>query len=210
MKNALKVIFSLILVIIFLVFCGLLFTMFSVGAWLHTYRAFTSKTLVAEIQVSEAKTDENGYEYFDLQLRPKKQQSGLLTILTSNKPGIDEYEETSDYTLYGDHFEIGGEIIKFDDFWVLLNLKNIYKVTRLEGDYTDTKKASQAAEAGLRSLYELNGGTDAYWRRLQNHEGDYEFLVDSVYGNFSTKFVQDETKTYNLYITEDGFILDEK
>ncbi|MBN1332016.1 hypothetical protein JW978_03975 [Candidatus Dojkabacteria bacterium] len=208
MKNTLKIIFSLILIIILLVFCGVFIVIISFASWLHTYRVFTAKTLVAEIQVSELKTDENGYEYFDLTYRPKKQQSGLLTILTSNRPGIDEYDESASYTLYGDHFEVGGEIVKFDDFWLLLNLENIYKVTRLEGDYTDVKKANIAAEQGHRSLYELNGGTDEYWKRLQRNEGDYEFLVDSIYGNFATKFVQNEAKSYNLYITEDGFILD--
>ncbi|MBD3280158.1 hypothetical protein GF389_01375 [Candidatus Dojkabacteria bacterium] len=210
MKNTIKIIFSLVLVIIFLVFCGVFFVMMSFGSWLHTYRVFTQKSLVAEVEVSELKTDENEFEYFELIYRPKEQQSGLLTILTSNKPGVDEYDEAQRFTLYGDHFELGGEIVKFDDFWTLLNLENIYKVTRLEGDYTDAEIASDAAAGGLRTLHELNGGTDDYWRQLQKNEDNYEFLVDSVYGNFATKFVQDETRTYNLYVTEDGFILDEK
>lgn len=206
-KKFVKVIFSLILTIIFIIACFLAFIMFSFASWLHTYRAFTQKKLVAIIEVQPSKKDERGFEYTTLTYKPVKEESALIRMLTGSNSESEDFDGDKEYKLYGDHVELGGEVVKFNDFWTLFNLKSIYKVTRLEGDFTDAETAKKLPSEE-RSVYELNGGTDDYWKRLQKNTSDYDFLVDTVYGSYATKFVQDEPQTYGLYITEDGFLLD--
>lgn len=209
MRRPIKIIVSLVLVIAFLLICFVAFAVFAFGSWLHTYRSFTQKTLVAEISVSEIKREDNGLEYFELSYVARKDESALTKMFTSREEE-DGFEDELVYKLYGDHFEIGGEVVKFNDFWVLFDLRNIYKVTRLEGDFTDVDMANKVAEQGNRTIFELNGGIDDYWKLFQENEQSASFLVDSVYGSYATRFVQNEPKEYNLFITEDGFILEEK
>ncbi len=207
MKKTGKIILSLSLSLLFVVVCFLIFAIYSVGIWLHTYNVFTKKDLVAEIKVSKIMT-EGEYEYSEIEYKPIKQESALISVLTSRKNSQNEYDQVQKYKVYGDHFEIGGEIVKFNDFWLLFNLDTVYKVTRLEGDYIDPEK-SKNVDADHRSVFAINGGTDDYWKTLQKNQSKYSFFVDSVYGSFSTKYIQNEEKTFGLYITEDGFMLDE-
>lgn len=207
MRNLVKVIISLCLLIVFLIACFVSISAFLIGGWLHTYKVFTQKKLVAVVEVGEEKVDEDGLEYFDVTYKAVDDKSALIIMFSPGSKKDKQFAQSQDYTVYGDHIEVGGEIIKFNDFWQLFNLRNIYKVTRLEGDYSDIEKA-KSLSGEKRSIFALNGGTDEYWRHLQEREEDYDYLVDSVFGNFSTKFVQDEPREYGLYITEDGFILD--
>ncbi len=206
-QKLLKVIFSLVLTIIFIMACFAAFIIFSFASWLHTYKSFTQRRLVAVIEVQPSKTDQSGFEYTNVTYRPVKEESALISVLNPGNSDEEELGNTQEYKLYGDHFEVGGEIVKFKDFWNLFNLRNIYKVTRLEGDYTDASTA-KSLPSEKRSVIELNGGTDDYWKRLQRNTQDYGFLIDTVYGSYATKFTQDETQKYGLYITEDGFLLD--
>lgn len=194
---------SFVLAILFVVLCFMLVIGFSLGSWLHTYKTFTQKRLVAVIEVSELKED-GEKTYADIKYRPVDDQSAFAKILTSKTSEGESFEEEQNYLIYGDHFEIGGEIVKFNDFWHLFNLRNIYKVSRLEGDYVN----ATSDVSSERTVIQLNGGTDNYWKEFQRNQERYSFFVDSVYGNFATRFIQDEPETYSLYITEDGFILD--
>ncbi|MBD3280321.1 hypothetical protein GF389_02240 [Candidatus Dojkabacteria bacterium] len=207
MKTFAKVTISLLLIIIFLVTCFAGFVMFSFGSWLHTYKTFTQKELVAVVEVGALEVDEQGYEYTNVKYKPVKDHSALTKVFSSRNYDDNEYGQEKEYKMYGDYIEVGGQMVKFRDFWNLFNLKNIYKVTRLEGDYIDPTTAKELP-AEKRSIEEINGGIDDYWKMFEENDDDFDFLVDSVYGNFSTKFVQQEERTYGLYVTEDGFILD--
>jgi len=208
MKNLIKIIITLTFLLIFVVVCFISFAGLSFGAWLHTYRTFTQKDLVAVIEVEGLQISEDGYEYTNVKYKPIKDSSALTKIFSSREAKEGEYTQEQEFKIYGDQIEVGGEFVKFNDYWNLFNLKNIYKVTRLEGDYSDAEKASNLP-TGKRTVIALNGGTDDTWKFLQKRADDFGFLVDSVYGNFSTKFIQEEDQEYGLYVTEDGFILDD-
>lgn len=208
MKNAVKIILSLCLVIVFIMACFLVFAGITIGGWLHTYRTFTQKELVAVIEVDGMEIDDNGLEYSTIVYKPVKDQSALTRVFSSKESDKVEYEEPEKYKIYGDQVEIGGEFVKFNDFFNLFGIRNIYKVTRLEGDFSDPEIAANL-EKGERTVYALNGGTDDYWKYMQENSSRVDFFVDSVYGSYSSKFVTDEKVQYGLYVTEDGFLLDE-
>ena len=180
----------------------------AIAGWLHTYRAFTQKDLVAVIELEGIQVDEEGYEYTTVKYKPVKDKSALTSIFSSREFNSDEYDAVQEYKIYGDQVEIGGDFVKFGDHLTLLGIKNIYKVTRLEGDFSNPDKAANLPQ-GKRSVIGLNGGTDDYWKFLQENTEDMDFVVDSVYGSYSSKFIRGEKTTYGLYVTEDGFILDD-
>ncbi len=206
MNKLIKIIISLVLILIFVLTCFFAFVLFSFASWLHTYKAFTQKNLVAEITVSPVKKDEEGFPYAVVKYKEVKDESALMKILTSK----DEEEvlgEEKEFKIYGDSFEIGGQVVKFNDFWYLFNLHSIYKVTRIDGRFMDTEVERNLPKE-KRSIYDINGGTDDIWKKLQRNESKYDFLVDTVMGSFSSKFFEENEVRYNLYISEDGFILD--
>ncbi|KKQ36236.1 MAG: hypothetical protein US52_C0004G0002 [candidate division WS6 bacterium GW2011_GWA2_37_6] len=207
-KKLIKVIISLSLFIVFLVVCFALFAVFSIAGWLHTYKTFTQKELVAVVELEGMQIDEQGYEYTTIKYKPVKDQSALTSIFSSREGDGDQYEETKEYKIYGDQVELGGDFIKFSNALNLFGIKNIYKVSRLEGDFSNPDKAANV-EKGKRTVYAINGGTDDYWKFLQENTEDMDFIVDSVYGSYSSKFIRGEKTTYGLYVTEDGFILDD-
>ena len=207
-KKLIKIIISLALILLFVLTCFFVFVIFSFASWLHTYKAFTQKNLVATITVSPIQYDEEGLSYANVTYKEVNDESALIKILTSNDEK-DGFLEEQEFKVYGDSFEVSGQVVKFDDFWYLFNLKSIYKVTRLEGEFMDIDIEKNLPN-DKRSIYEINGGVDDFWKKLQKNEDKYDFLVDTVMGSGASKFFEDETKTYNLYITEDGFILEEK
>ena len=203
-KSFIRLTITLVLIIVLLV---LLLAADSVGftaVWLQTYKAFTKERLVAEISVTEQK-NENGQETFELNYKAVNEESALLKIFKKESEEKDRFGEDVSYTLKGNQFEIGGEVIKFNNWTTFLGFETIYKVSRLESDYEDAADA-QSRE---RTVIELNGGTDSYWKTLEKNQENLSSLVDTVYGSYAGKFVQDENMTYGLYITEDGFILDD-
>lgn len=204
-KSFYKLTISLVLIISALVIILILVVSSFTTIWLHTYKAFTKEKLVAQITVSEQFTDEDGFDTFNIVYRPVDDESALVRLLT-NEGGSSGFEEKSEYMFLGDEFEVGGQVIKFNNWVTLLGFDTIYKVTKIEGDFTDVEQARNAPE---RSIEELNGGVDPQWKYLQENEENLDFLVDTVYGSSASKFILREEKIYRLYITEDGFILDE-
>ena len=206
MKKLIKVIISLALTLAFVLICFFVFAVFSFASWLHTYRAFTQKTLVAQIEVSPVKKDKEGIPYAIVEYKEVQDESALVKILTS-KDKENTFGDTQEFKIYGDSFEVGGQVVKFKDFWYLFNLHSIYKVTRIDGNFNDIQLEKNISN-DKRSIYELNGGVDDFWKKLQSNESNYDFLIDTVMGSYSSKFFEDQARVYNLYITEDGFLLD--
>ncbi|MBN1916017.1 hypothetical protein JW796_03450 [Candidatus Dojkabacteria bacterium] len=206
-KSFTKLTITLLLIIISLVLLLGLGGSVAAGIWLHTYKVFTKEELVAEIIVGEQMKDENGNEYFEFEYKQVKEKSVLEDIFSKDEE-IEQtrFEKAEEYMAYGDQIKVGGEVVKFHNWLIFLGFETIYKISRIEGDYDSVEKARNAPE---RSVFELNGGTDSYWKGLEKNKGKYNFAVDTVYGSFASKFVQDEERIYGLYITKDGFLLDE-
>jgi len=208
MKKSLKIIVSLILTIAFLLLCFGLFIVFSFSAWLHTYKAFTTKKLVAVVEVGPEQKDAQGYEYTEIKFKQVEQKSALTSIFSSRKDKDNQFTAESSYKVYGDQVDVGGQFVKFRDFWNLLSIKKVYKITRISGEYSDSNKEKNAPN-DKRTVIDVNGGTDSYWKTFQANQKQYSFLVDTVYGSSASKFAQRETRTFGVYATEDGFLIDE-
>jgi len=168
--------------------------------WLNTYKAFTKEELVAEITVTDKPGDE-----FAVELKQVEKPAAFSGVFNKTSNEKDRFGDIQNYVMRGDQFELGGEVVKFNNWMTFLGFETVYKLSRLESDYSDVAEA-QTSE---RSVNELNGGTDSYWKNLEKNQKNLKFLVNTVYGSYAGKFVQNGTVNYGLYITEDGFILDE-
>lgn len=217
MKTLIKVIISLVLLIVLLIACGAIISIGFVGAWLHTYNAFTSKTKVAEVVISEQKEDENG-EYIDVEFTPVKAESAWSRVFFSDKSN-DEIGETQYYKLYGDTVHIGGPIVKFEDELILLNFKTIYKVSKIFARYNiDNELEINRNETQQQmSSYDLNGGIDSTWKNMHEVLGDgslkgsvYDLFVDTTQLDVPGQFAANQPREYNLYITNNGFLWEQK
>jgi hypothetical protein len=202
-KTLIKTIFTLSLVIVFLMTCIVSILTVGVSMWLHTYKALTKKTLVAEITTSELKYEDD-IPYFDVTYKQVQQKTAFQRIFSRGNEETTHYELTEDYKVYGDRVEVGGEIIKWNDWLNLLGLDTIYKISRLKGNYSDTELEREAE----RSVYDLNGGVDSIWKTLQKNEESFSFLVDSVYSSAGMKFVEDKDVKWGVYVTTDGILID--
>ena len=203
MKKMTKVILTLSLIIVFLVTILFGVVIFGFSFWLRTYRAFTKKKLVAEITTSALMYEED-IPYSEITIKQIDSQSALISMISRRDDSEGNYDEDVQFRGYGDRFEVGGEVVKWNDWLNIVGLDTIYKFSRLEGDYSDIVFERTAEH----SAYDMNGGIDSFWRTLQRNEEKYSFLVDTVYSSAALKFVEDEEVVWGLYITEDGFLLD--
>jgi len=202
-KSLLKVILALVLIIVLLVSCTFGIITFGFSLWLHTYNVFTQKKLIAEVTTTKLQ-DDNGVPYFDVTYKEVRQKTALEYIFSSDEDSALQYEESITEKVYGDRVELSAEMVRWNDWVTFLGFDTVYKVSRLEGDYSDTKLEKTEEH----SVYDLNGGIDSFWKTLQKQEKTLSFLVDSVYTSAALKFVEDEEITWGLYITEDGLLLD--
>lgn len=214
MKQATKIILSLTLFIVFLFACFALVTFGFVGAWLHTYRVLTARTPVAQVIVSEQKEDENG-EYVDVIFTPVQAESAFSRIFFTGGDTNDELGEPQEYKLYGDTVHIGGPIVKFEDELILFNFETIFKVSKIFARYNidNEQEINRNEVQQQQSSYDLNGGIDSTWTDIHETLGDgsvqgtiYDWFIDTTQLDVPGQFVTEEERTYNLYITNNGFL----
>ena len=198
-----KIIAILILVLVVVV-VGLVATF---GLWLQTYRAFTARTLVAQIEVSELFSDENG-PYMNVVYIPYEQQSALAHIFTSDDDT--PLGEPQEFKIYGDTVYIGAPMVAFHDSLIVLNFETVYKVATIYGRY-DLNNEMERNRTEI-SSFELNGGVDGTWRAFRNRQGDfpYDLFVNTVQMTAAGQWGdEDQPRTYNIYMTVRGFEWDE-
>jgi hypothetical protein len=193
-KGLLKTIGVLTGIIIALVIGIIILSVVWFQAWITTYRAFTQKELVAVIETSDLKYN-GDTPYFELT---------YSQVVSGSNEENPEYEFSEKFTIQGDRFEVGGEFIKWHNWLTLIGVDPAYKVSRVEGDYSDIDLENSKPH----TAFELNGGVDDSWRVLQNNEETFSWLVDSVFISFAGKFVEEENQRWGLYVTEDAFIID--
>lgn len=202
-KTFLKLTLTLILFICFL--CVVIFGIITISTsiWLHTYKTFTQKKLIAEVTTSKLMF-ENSLPYCEIRYRETYYPSAFESIFSKQKSETISFTEDQEFKVYGDRFEIGAEVIKWNDWLNLLGIDTIYKVSRIKGDSSETELENEATH----SAYDINSGVDSTWKYLQKNEEKFSFLVDTIYTSSALKFAEDEEMTWGLYITEDGLILD--
>lgn len=216
MQNLLKFLVKLGLFVSFVASCFIVISIVFFSIWLQTYTVFTQKTPIAELKVSEIKKDEKG-EYFEVEYNQYSINNAFTTWILGNEPKINTQQQSlkENFKIYGDQFWIGGPIIKFHDNLILINFKTIYKIGEIGGRYNDLQREKNKTE-DMFSIFELNGGY-LDWKEIQedlqkeNIKGKiYNMLIDSMQLSSSGKFVTNKSQQYILYITNNGFFLDEK
>jgi hypothetical protein len=126
------------------------------------------------------------------------QNSQLMTVtytpITNGQPGTSQT-----FTVYGDQWQLGGDIIKWQDWVNILGVQTGYRVTRLMGYYNDaTDYRSKPISA-----YDLDGGTDRLQQFIHDHPNVTPF-VRATYGN-DVRMQPDPTATYNVYVSTSGY-----
>jgi hypothetical protein len=215
MKTTTKTITSLVLIILFLISCILFSIIFFAIAWLHTYKVFTEQKPVAELKISELKTDENG-QYFDVTFRQIQGRSPIAAIFNPSEKEDNLLEEAKTFKLYGDQIEVGGPTVKFRDFLTLFNFKTVYKIAFLRAEYSNLATEEERTDSMTRR-YDLNGGYES-WRDVQENIQNktiqgriMKVFIDSLPQIDSQGvFVTDQQQKITLCVTEEGFFICDK
>lgn len=201
MKRLVKILVSLVLALTMLLTCMLVVVIILFVGWLRTYQAFTAEKLVAEITV-EKTTPANGLERIKVTYTPITNDAALNFIIPGSESVTMKAEE---FTLYGDQVLVGGPVVKFENIPVLLGFETAYKVARIQGSFINTAKANQIPSG---NIHDLNGGIDPTWTHFEADADQLPWLIDTAYFSIAGKSAQSSSRSYGLYITEDGFILD--
>lgn len=102
------------------------------------------------------------------------------------------------YTVMGDEWMLQGDIIKFPPWLGIFGLHSGYKVTRLEGTFSDPA----IERVHTHTVVELNGGEDGFFTTMRSGGKWYSFLVEAYYGN--AVFQQPDGKVYDIFISNTG------
>ncbi|MEP7104098.1 MAG: hypothetical protein ABI721_05310 [Candidatus Dojkabacteria bacterium] len=215
MKTFIKIIISLILLIVFILGCFVLTLLTFTGIIFNSYQVFTDKKEVAELTISEAKSDVFG-EYADVTVTPINNESTALTwILLNNKSETKVNLPVKSFKVYGDFVFIGGPIVKFNDGLALINFKTIYKLASLSGEYKfDLVKEKNRPNQAF-SKFQFDGGYDD-WKPVFNNWKQPGILGD-IYRNLIQTTEDQEVGTditntelkYIVYITNSGFQIEQ-
>lgn len=209
MPKTTRIFTSVLLGLLFVLVCSLVATIGFFGLWLHTYNVFTERRLVAEVTIGAEQVDENG-GFAQVTYKPVEYQSALLRTFFGEDPNF-KSGATQEFKIYGDTVHIGGPIVRFHNGLILFNFKTIYKAGRIYGRYNfDNNKELNRK---VISSFDVNGGIDPTWRDINERlrSWPYNMAVDTT--QLSTPGVEisrQSAKTYNLYITVDGFLWDLK
>jgi hypothetical protein len=154
---------------------------FAVAGWAQTYQALTSRVLVATVRAT-----------------PLSGQSQTMTVVYT--PVINGTAgQAQTFTIKGDEWLLGGDIIKWSDWVNLLGVHTGYRITRLMGYYQDandyrTKKVS---------AYDLASAHDTVSTFLHDHPKLMPF-VQATYGN-DVRMPPNPRITYQVYLSTSGY-----
>lgn len=209
MKRLLSVTTTLLLGVTLIAVCAFAAALAFFGLWLHTYNVFTERILVAEVSISQSRSDENG-EYADVTYIPYLQQSALSHLFTGPQT-TQPNTAMQTFKVYGDTVHIGGPIVRFYDQLLLINFKTIFKVGTIYGRYNFDNEKERNRK--VISSFELNGGIDPTWRDINDRilSWPYNWFID--FTNISSPGIpisRARASEYYLYMTINGFIFEPK
>lgn len=209
MKRTVSILSTLLLGVSLIAVCAFAAALAFFGLWLHTYNVFTERILVAEVNISEQRTDEDG-EYADVVYQPYAQQSALSHLFTGPQ-ATDPNAQVQTYKIYGDTVHIGGPILRFYDHLILVNFKTIFKVGTIYGRYNFDN--SKELNRKVISSFELNGGIDPTWRDINDRTTSWPYNMFVDFTNISSPGIpisKIRSGNYFLYMTVNGFIFEPK
>lgn len=152
---------------------------FAIAGWAQTYRQLTHNELVAYVNAV-----------------PVGSQLIQVTY-TPVHGGTRGAPQT--YTIHGDQWELGGEVIKWQDWVNILGVDTGYRASRLDGYYNDPNDYKTKPL----SFIDLGGGRDALETFLRDH-GNLMPFIRASYHNAVAQ-VPDPENTYRVYVSTSGY-----
>jgi hypothetical protein len=149
----------------------------------QTYLMLTSRIQVAHVRATPVKNSGKPMMSVDLILYDDK----------GNKVS------DNTYIVNGDEVFIGGDILAYQDWANILGLHSGYKLTKLEGMYSD----ANLERTEQHTVEVLNGGDDALFNAAYQG-GASTLLVKAAYKNGST--VPPNGKGYNICVSQDAIV----
>jgi hypothetical protein len=159
----------------------------SLAAMLSTWRAFTKKTHVAEVQAIE--------------LGPHKIRVYVVPIDSEGARGATEI-----YDVDGDEWQVGGDVLRFRPFLTALGVETVFRLTRVEGRWSAAGDANTHKGSAYDRLPASSG-----WRRLY-HDADkppLKWLIAGAHGQAVSQ-QPDRRAVYDLFVTPNGYVLDKR
>jgi len=155
-------------------------------AFIQSYTVYTHRALAAKVYCTPV---------------PGEKDEMILWLVTFDSPNVGYL---SQYRLGGQQWAIEGHVLQWDKWINFFGLHTMYKLTRVRGRYLRTQdEASKPATA-----YSLVANEeDPRWHWLYEHGVRLPF-VTAVYGNTVFTFPS-ETKTFRIYVTTSGFMIEE-
>jgi len=146
------------------------------------YLGLTGKILVAHLRATPSANSGN----------IPKMSVDLILYDQNGKPASE-----NTYIVNGNELYIGGDIIEYKPFWNLLGFHSGYKVTLLEGRYSDSNHKTQVDDVTL------NGGDDSIFLAAYQNGGQ-SVLATAAYKNGST--IPANKLSYNICASQDAIV----
>jgi hypothetical protein len=154
---------------------------FAVAGWAQTYRALTHNELVGTVRAVPVAG------------RIQTMQV-TYTPIQDGKPGTPHT-----YAVRGDEWQLGGDIIKWQDYLNILGVHTGYRTTRLMGYYEDPNDYRVKPV----TAYNLDNGSDTVQTFLHEHPNLVPF-VRATYGN-DVRMLPDANVIYQVYVSTSGY-----
>ena len=184
---------TIVLVLLILQGCFLAFV-------LQGYFALTHETVVAEVIMYPAQTDEFGM-YIEIDFIPYETQSAIDNAINGDPDGRPAQREAERYKLYGDTVAIRGPLLTLRHSLRFLGFENVYKLAIIEGEYRMPGAIGEGTEV------EINGGVEASWWDRNDQEADFPYNTVirriTLSGDEEFGFFEGPPKRYEIVVTND-------
>jgi hypothetical protein len=187
---------TIVILAIFLV----LGAFFSVAVWMHTYKALTRETVVADVYVSK-KVIKDGKPTFTVRYVPREDVSGWWGIFGSDARSTDAIVSSE---LVGDQVFFTADYIRWNNWVTLLNVKPMYKTNRVSSGFRNAEDYQRFNVSAV----DINGGPDWIAAKMQENPKRYNWLAQSIYLSSAGVNVQNEDAAYKLISTKDALVLE--
>ena len=158
---------------------------FGIASLAQEYLNLTGKILIAHVRATPVNNPGSNIPML----------SADLTLYDQN--GNPTSETT--YVLNGDEVYIGGDVIQYQSWWNILGFHSGYKLTKIEGMYSDVNLEEHAQH----TVQILNGGDDSSFLTAYK-TGLNSFIVKAAYKNGST--VPINGIGYNICASQDAIV----
>jgi len=173
---------QLIKVLLISIMIAVGFAIMFFGAFIQSLTTFTREELVAEVLCQEIDKDNNS-----------------MKIILIEKKG-NNANVPQEFLLTGDRWFVRGDIIKWENWVNFLGLHTMYKLNRIGGYFTDTKKESELKPTHYSLVPEEE---TPKWRWLYKY--GYKLpLIRDVYGSSVSQYPE-LRKIFKIYVTLSGF-----